>query len=113
MEGRTIAKQNGVIAGLDVAEAVYAALDPRVEFRAEVEEGAGVESRQTVAVVTGPARSLLTAERTALNFLGRLCGVASTARRFAAAIEGTGARIVDTRKTLPGWRALDKYATAV
>lgn len=110
MEGRIIAKQNGVIAGLDVAEAVYAALDPRVKFRAEVEEGAGVESRQTVAVVSGPARSLLTAERTALNFLGRMSGIATLTRQFVQAVAGTEAIILDTRKTAPGLRMLDKLA---
>jgi nicotinate-nucleotide pyrophosphorylase (carboxylating) len=110
MEGRIIAKQNGVIAGMDVAAAVYTTFDPRVDFRPEVEEGAGVENRQTVAVVTGPARSLLTAERTALNFLGRMSGIATLTGQFVQAVAGTEAIILDTRKTAPGLRMLDKLA---
>jgi len=110
MEGSIIAKQNGVIAGLDVAQAVYAMFDPRVDFRAEVEEGAGVENRQTVAAVAGPARSLLTAERTALNFLGRMSGIATLTSKFVEAVAGTQAIILDTRKTAPGLRVVDKLA---
>ncbi len=110
MHGQIIAKQRGAIAGLDVAEAVYDSLDPRVEFHARAAEGARVDDRAVVASVTGPARSLLTAERTALNFLGRISGIATLTRQFVDAIAGTQAVILDTRKTAPGLRMLDKLA---
>jgi nicotinate-nucleotide pyrophosphorylase (carboxylating) len=81
-----------------------------VRFEARAQDGCGVEAGVVLAEVTGPARAVLTAERTALNFLQRLSGIASVTRRFCDAVSGTAARIVDTRKTAPGWRALDKYA---
>jgi len=107
------AREELVACGLPVARAVFEALDATVRFDARVAEGTSVASGQVLAEVSGNLRALLAAERTALNFLGRLCGVASWSRRFVDAVAGTGARIVDTRKTLPGWRALDKYAVAV
>jgi nicotinate-nucleotide pyrophosphorylase (carboxylating) len=110
MTGKIVAKQAGTIAGLDVAKAVYDALDPRVDFRAQAAEGARVENRQTLATLAGPARSLLTVERTALNFLGRASGIATLTRQFVDAIAGTRAAILDTRKTAPGLRMLDKLA---
>ncbi len=112
MTGQIIAKQSGVIAGLDVAQAVFAALDPRVEFTALVEEGARVENRQVVSRLAGPAVSLLTGERTALNFLGRVSGIATLTRQFVDAVAGTRAVILDTRKTVPGLRMLDNLAVA-
>ncbi len=110
MQGRIIAKQAGVVAGLDVAAAVYRALDERVSFEACVPEGAQVELRQALAAVSGPARALLTGERTALNFVGRMSGIATLTRQFVDAVAGTQAVILDTRKTAPGLRALDKLA---
>lgn len=110
MTGQIIAKQAGIIAGLDVAQAVYDSFDPRVDFRAQAAEGARVTNRQVVATLSGPARSLLTAERTALNFLGRASGIATLTRQFVDAIAGTRAVILDTRKTAPGLRMLDKLA---
>jgi nicotinate-nucleotide pyrophosphorylase (carboxylating) len=110
MEGQIIAKQNGVIAGLDVAQAAYEMFDPLVDFRSQAEEGAKVENRQIVATVSGPARSLLTVERTALNFLGRISGIATLTRQFVDTIAGTNAVILDTRKTVPGLRLVDKLA---
>jgi nicotinate-nucleotide pyrophosphorylase (carboxylating) len=112
MRGQIIAKENGIVAGLDVAQAVYAAFDPLVEFTIKVDEGARVENRQTLAVVSGSARSLLTAERTALDFLGRMSGIATLTRRFVDAVAGTKAVILDTRKTAPGLRMVDKLAVA-
>jgi nicotinate-nucleotide pyrophosphorylase (carboxylating) len=112
MHGQFIAKQAGVIAGLDVARAVYSLFDPRVGFENLVEEGATVSNRQVVAKASGPARSLLTAERTALNFLGRISGIATLTRQFVDAVAGTNARILDTRKTAPGLRRIDKLAVA-
>jgi nicotinate-nucleotide pyrophosphorylase (carboxylating) len=108
-----IAKEGGVIAGLALAAAVFSRLDPRVEFTAAVADGERVEPKQTLATIKGPARALLTGERTALNFLQRLSGIATLTRRFVDAIEGTGARILDTRKTTPGWRLLEKAAVRV
>jgi nicotinate-nucleotide pyrophosphorylase (carboxylating) len=110
MRGQIIAKQEGIIAGLDVAEAVYVAFDPLVDFQTMTEEGARVTNRQVVAKVSGPARSLLTAERTALNFLGRMSGIATLTRSFVDAVAGTKAVILDTRKTAPGLRMVDKLA---
>ena len=110
MKGKIIAKQAGTVAGLDVARAVYEMLDARVGFETCVEEGQWVENRQLLAKVAGPARSLLTAERTALNFLGRISGIASLTAQFVAAVAGTRAVILDTRKTAPGLRFLDKLA---
>jgi nicotinate-nucleotide pyrophosphorylase (carboxylating) len=110
MSGQIIAKQKGVIAGLDVAEAVYRTFDSRVEFTSLVDEGSLVENRQVLAKVSGLARSLLTAERTALNFLGRMSGVATLTRQFVDAVAGTKAVILDTRKTAPGLRMVDKLA---
>ncbi len=112
MHGQIIAKQNGVIAGLDVAEAVYEIVDSKIEFDAKVSEGARVENRQMLARVSGSARSLQTGERTALNFLGRISGIATLTRQFVEAVAGTKAVILDTRKTAPGLRMVDKLAVA-
>ncbi len=110
MRGQIIAKQEGVVAGLDVAQAVYLAVDPQVDFRPQVDEGARVTRGQVLALVSGRTRSLLTAERTALNFLGRMSGIATLTRAFVDAVAGTKAVILDTRKTAPGLRAADKLA---
>jgi nicotinate-nucleotide pyrophosphorylase (carboxylating) len=110
MRGQIIAKQDGVVAGLDVAQAVYLMGDPQVDFRSRVEEGKPVENRQVLALVYGRARSLLTAERTALNLLGRMSGIATLTHHFVEAVAGTKAIILDTRKTAPGLRLVDKLA---
>jgi nicotinate-nucleotide pyrophosphorylase (carboxylating) len=107
------AREPLVACGLEVARHVFDRLDPALRFDALVPEGARVGAREPLAEIAGDLRAILAGERTALNFLGRLCGVASHTRRFVDAVAGTGARIVDTRKTLPGWRSLDKYAVAV
>jgi nicotinate-nucleotide pyrophosphorylase (carboxylating) len=112
MSGQIIAKQAGVVAGLDVAQAtclLFAGRE-RMGFVTHVTEGARVENRQTLATVSGPARALLTAERTALNFLGRMSGIATLTRQFVDAVSGTRAIVLDTRKTAPGLRAVDKLA---
>jgi nicotinate-nucleotide pyrophosphorylase (carboxylating) len=108
--GVITAKQDGVIAGLDVAERVFRRLDPNVCVEATVVEGARVERGQLIARVRGQARTVLTAERTALNFLGRMSGIATLTRQFVDAIAGTNGIILDTRKTAPGLRAFDKLA---
>jgi nicotinate-nucleotide pyrophosphorylase (carboxylating) len=103
-------RQPGAIAGLDVARYVFEVFDPELEFETQVSDGDRVEAGRVLAVVEGKARSILSAERTALNLLGRMSGVASQTALLVDAVEGTGARISDTRKTMPGLRALDKYA---
>lgn len=110
MSGQIIAKQNGVIAGLDVAGATFSLFDRGVEFTPRIAEGARVENRQVLADIAGPARALLTVERTALNFLGRMSGIATLTRQFVEAVAGTKAVILDTRKTAPGLRLVDKLA---
>jgi len=108
-----IAREPGVIAGLEVACAVFAEVDDRLDFRALVADGEAVDGDARIAQVAGPARPLLTGERTALNFLQRMSGIATIARRYVDAVAGTGARILDTRKTAPGLRRLDKWAVAL
>ncbi len=110
MRGEIIAKQEGVVAGLDIVLATLMILDQDVEFVSHVEEGAVVTSRTVLANVIGRARALLTGERVALNILGRMSGIATLTRQFVDAIAGTGAAILDTRKTAPGLRLLDKLA---
>ncbi len=109
-EAEIIAKAPGVIAGLAAAVEVYRQLG-QVEFRPHVEVGDAVAEGEVVATLTGLARAILTGERTALNFLGRLSGVATLTRRFVEAVAGSGARITDTRKTTPLWRELERAAT--
>ena len=104
------AKQEVVICGLEVAARVFARTDPRLKVTLVAHDGDRVKPGTRVLNVTGPTEALLTAERTALNFAQRLSGIATLARTFADAVAGTGVRIVDTRKTTPGFRALEKYA---
>jgi len=104
------ARQAGVVAGLDVARCAFQTVSPATERRAERPDGSAVEPDQVIAIIDGPARSLLTAERTALNFLCHLSGVASATATLVKAVKGTHAQIVCTRKTTPGLRALEKYA---
>lgn len=110
LEGLIKAKQQGVVAGLKVAAAVFNALDQKIEFQPSVQDGAFVDNGVVVAAISGPARSILTAERTALNFLGRMSGIATLTRQFVERVAGTAAKILDTRKTAPGLRAIDKLA---
>lgn len=105
-------KAPGVLCGLPVVELVFALLDPRVRLTPLAEEGSWGE-RRVVATLEGPATAILTGERTALNFLQRLSAVATMARRAAEIVAGTGAEVLDTRKTTPGMRALEKYAVRV
>ena len=110
LRGRIVAKEEGVVAGLEIARQVMLSLDQNVEFVARVEDGTRVERRTVLADLQGPARALLTGERTALNFLGRMSGIATLTRRFVDAVSGTKAVILDTRKTAPGLRMTDKLA---
>jgi len=104
-------EEPGVVCGVAVAAAAFRALDPGVRVDALVDDGTAVTNVPAVlATVEGPARAVLTGERVALNLLGRLCGIASLTRRYVELVDGTGATILDTRKTTPGLRALEKYA---
>ncbi|HET6762990.1 MAG TPA: carboxylating nicotinate-nucleotide diphosphorylase, partial [Longimicrobiaceae bacterium] len=105
-----VAKAPGVIAGMDVAVEVFRRVDPALTVRCDVADGAAVEPGARVMAIRGSARSILTAERVALNFLQRLSGVATVTRDYVRAVEGTGARVIDTRKTTPGMRTLEKRA---
>ncbi len=111
-EAVIVSKAKGVLAGVDAAAAVFLRFDPDLQVVVERGDGDAVEPGDLVLTVSGSLASILGAERTALNFLGRLSGIASAARRFADAIAGTGCRVLDTRKTTPGWRALEKAAAA-
>jgi nicotinate-nucleotide pyrophosphorylase (carboxylating) len=104
------ARGGGRVAGLACARLAVTALDPTARFETIVDDGVDAPAGAVLARVEANARQLLTAERTALNLLGRLCGVATLTRAYVRAVEGTGARIADTRKTTPGLRALEKYA---
>jgi len=109
-EGRIISKASGVVAGLAVARAAFQSLDQRVGFSFCISEGERVESGRLLAEIKGPARAILSAERTALNFLGRMSGIATLTRQFVDEVRRTQARILDTRKTAPNLRACDKLA---
>ncbi len=108
--GRLVARASGVVAGLPVAVATFRAMDPEVEVTELASDGDPVEAGAVLALLEGAAHPLLAAERTALNFLGHLSGIATTTRAVVDGIEGTGARVVCTRKTTPGLRGLEKYA---
>ena len=109
-EGRIVARQCGVVCGTPLARRLAERLDPSLEVQTGVPEGAAARAGDTVAVVHGSARSILTAERTMLNFLQRLSGTATLTSRYAEAVKNTDTRILDTRKTTPGWRELEKHA---
>ncbi len=111
--GTLLAKSGGVVAGLPVAERVFAKLDATLAFRSLVNDGDAVEAGMSIAEVQGSAKTILIGERTALNFLQRLSGIATLTSQFVEAVADYNAKIVDTRKTAAGWRALQKYAVRV
>lgn len=116
-EGRVVvadmnAREPIVVFGIDVAAAVFALVDPRIEIEVHAPDGTRVDRGALLLTARGPAHQVLAAERTALNFIQRLSGVATLARRYADAVAGTRARVVDTRKTTPGFRVLEKHAVA-
>lgn len=104
------AREAGVLAGLDAARLAFELVDPAIRFEAHVQDGSTLDPGDVIATISGPSRGLLTAERTALNFLGHLSGVATATAGLVGAVSGTKAQIVCTRKTTPGLRALEKYA---
>jgi nicotinate-nucleotide pyrophosphorylase (carboxylating) len=108
--GVFVARTAGVVAGLPAVEQVLAAVDPRLTFDVHTPDGTAVERGTHIATVRGPLRAMLVAERTALNFLQRLSGVATLTRRYVEAVSGLAVQVLDTRKTTPGWRLLEKSA---
>ena len=105
-----VARQSGCIAGVSLALEAFRLLDPKISMRVDAEDGTRVDKGSTIVYMTGHARALLSAERTALNFMQRLSGIATLTAKFVDAVKGTKAKILDTRKTTPGWRKLEKYA---
>lgn len=110
LTGRFSAKSTGVIAGLELCRHVFGYLDPRVETHFRFRDGDRVSTGAVIGTITGPGRSILSGERVALNFMQRMSGIASLTREFVEAVSGTGVVILDTRKTVPGLRVLDKWA---
>lgn len=110
---RLIAKESMVLAGIDVAARVFVLVDPEVVFTARFSDGSLLRAGDLIADITGDAASLLQAERVALNLLQRMCGIATLTARYKQAVGGTGAKVVDTRKTTPGLRQLEKYAVRI
>ena len=110
---RLLIKNDGVLAGVSLAEAIGAYFDPEISFRIFIQDGATVRSGEVAFTLTGPSRSILTMERVMLNFMQRMSGVATLTRRFVHALEGTGCKVMDTRKTTPGLRALEKWAVRI
>jgi nicotinate-nucleotide pyrophosphorylase (carboxylating) len=111
--GEIIAKQDLVIAGLDIAKRVFERLDDGIVFNASFQEGQSVTSGSQVVTVSGRLAALLSAERTALNFLQRLSGIATQVRQYVTLLQGRPVKLLDTRKTTPGWRELEKYAVRI
>lgn len=107
---RLVARQSGILSGVPFAIAAFRSLDDKSAIRVELEDGSPVRKGDTILFISGHARGLLSAERVALNFLQKLSGIATLTGRFVEAVRGTRARILDTRKTTPGWRSLEKYA---
>ncbi len=112
-QGVIIAKEKGVIAGLEVAKLVFKQVDPKLVFKTFIRDGSEVKTKQKIALIQGKVKSILTAERTALNFLSRLSGIATLTRDFVKKTKGTKVKLLDTRKTTPGLRLLEKYAVKI
>ena len=108
-----LAKEQGIVCGMQVIERIFEVVDPELKFKPMVKDGDSLEPGQEIAFVEGPARSVLKAERTALNFLGLMSGVSTETRKFVDRIKGTKAKLYDTRKTIPLHRYFQKYAVAV
>ena len=108
--GRLVARDPGVVCGVPLALEAFRTLDPKVTIRVDREDGLRAREREIVLYLSGHARALLAAERVALNFMQRLSGIATLTSRYVEAVKGTRAKILDTRKTTPGWRLLEKYA---
>jgi len=112
-EAIILTKEEGVLAGIDVARRVFYKIDQSISFKKKLDDGQLFRKKDTIATLRGPSISLLKGERTALNFLQRMSGIATTTRRFVQVLEGTKTKILDTRKTTPGLRSLEKYAVKI
>ena len=112
-QAKAIAKDDFIIAGIDVFQKTFLFLDDRIKFKALIADGEKVKKGESIAYVTGPLASILTAERVALNLFQRMCGIATLTGKFVEAVHGTKAKILDTRKTIPGLRLLDKMAVKI
>ena len=110
---RLLVNQDGVLAGVELAEAICAHYDPALKLRVLIQDGAAVKKGDVAFTMSGPARSILTAERTVLNFMQRMSGIATLTHRFVEALEGTGCKVLDTRKTTPTLRAIEKWAVRI
>jgi nicotinate-nucleotide pyrophosphorylase (carboxylating) len=108
--GKFLVKAEGIIVGLEIAKAVFKTVDPKIKFEIKIKDGSKVKYGDVAAIVSGKAQSLLTAERTALNFLQRMSGIATSANNYSEIVKHTKAKVIDTRKTVPGLRTLDKLA---
>ena len=108
--GKFLVKADGIIAGLEIAKSVFKSVDSKIKFEIKITDGSKVKHGDVAAIVSGKAQSLLTAERTALNFLQRMSGIAASANTYAEKVKHTKAKVIDTRKTVPGLRTLDKLA---
>lgn len=112
-EAIILTREEGVLAGIDVARRVFYKIDRSISFKKNLDDGQIFRKKDTIATLRGPSISLLKGERTALNFLQRMSGIATTTRRFVQILEGTKTKILDTRKTTPGLRLLEKYAVKI
>lgn len=113
IDGSFIAKQQGVVSGINVCKRVFEILDPTIMFEILIEDGSQVQKGETIAKISGLARNILKGERVSLNLLQRMSGIATAASKYAEAVQGTAAKVVDTRKTAPGLRILDKYSVQI
>jgi nicotinate-nucleotide pyrophosphorylase (carboxylating) len=113
VQGRIVCREPTVVCGAPLADWLVERVEPDLDLQPEAEEGQALAPGSVLATLNGPADALLRVERTLLNFMMRMCGVATQTRAYVEAVTGTQARIIDTRKTLPGWRVLDKYAVRV
>lgn len=112
-EAIILTREEGVLAGIDIARRVFYKIDKSISFKKNLDDGQIFRKKDTIATLRGPSISLLKGERTALNFLQRMSGIATTTRRFVRVLEGTKTKILDTRKTTPGLRLLEKYAVKI
>lgn len=112
-EGKFLIKENGILAGIEIAELVFNTVDEKIDFKKLMDDGSRISEGDIAAIVSGKASSLLTAERTALNFLQRMSGIATSTKSYVDKISHTRAKILDTRKTVPGLRMLDKFAVKI
>ena len=113
ISSRLEARESLVVCGLELAEATFRQLDETIRFESHLKDGSSASAGSVVATIEGTAIAILAAERTALNFVQRMSGIATETKRYVSAVSETGVTIVDTRKTIPGWRVLDKYAVRI